>query len=508
MEAETWRSKVVQPPAQPPPVKQSTPLPLLEQVNSFAISMDENVEVVDFSEHGKLIGVSPEEASPTQPTESEPILSRKPARPQAADFFQDDEDASQKVALLATTKSDEGLWRRKVSPIPEDPVATEQTPEKPKLQISPTLYHASPVTPHDHDRRPKELAPLHPSHSQSHPPIKSPLTPSYREAPMSALDDTMARIKGALDGMHNKPMPKQKWLPPALRSQTSANDISDHQHQHEHDEDREVFDVTGLDPPRSPKPAWNHFSVRLPRASTGREPVPPKRMRLFSAHTQTRLEVLSLAPPGGNKRVFHMMDILFPRPPLIRGRQEYRVLVPKPSRTQVSEDGLVVNLPPSARPLKTPTAGAFGRPREADGVSSWRKPPPSPLREKDMKESMNGLDTVSRSPPPEPPMALPGPSSLSPSSPTVSVPPAKGKALSKVPNGSGVAFYRDSRVESADGASSTAVNFIVNSELDGEVPADESRSEKPSFALTVTSTNDMTVAFPMAEAKQEVSVIA
>ena len=115
---------------------------------------------------------------------------------------------------------------------------------------------------------------------------------------MSALTDTMARIKGALDGMHTKPPePPKKWLPPALREKTdpAAPVIPDAKPepqpqpevQHEPPPEpvipaaREVFDTTGIEPPRSPKPAWNHFAVHLPRQPRAIEPVSQKRLRHF-----------------------------------------------------------------------------------------------------------------------------------------------------------------------------------------------------------------------------------
>jgi hypothetical protein len=100
---------------------------------------------------------------------------------------------------------------------------------------------------------------------------------------MSALDDVMSRIKGALDGMKETEFAKQaiketadappepdvtppqgnangrgysggpKWLPPALRPRRV-----------EFGEDHEVFDITGCEPPRSPqltvvvRPPANH----------------------------------------------------------------------------------------------------------------------------------------------------------------------------------------------------------------------------------------------------------
>ncbi|KIP11440.1 hypothetical protein PHLGIDRAFT_124843 [Phlebiopsis gigantea 11061_1 CR5-6] len=505
-EADTWRSKVVHQP--PPPVKASPSLPLLEQVDSFSISMDDSVEIVDFSEHGKLVGVSsPEVPHPfTEPvTES----SRKSTRPRAADFFQDDDGQPfQKTSLV--TKADEGSWRKKPSPVQEHFPAVEQSPEKPKLQISPTLYHAAPTSAHqrplhvhydDQDRGPKELAHVPTSYAHVPPALKSPVTSSYREAPMSALDDTMARIRGALDGMH-KPPPNQKWLPPALRARPQNSDQPDyHEHGDEHHE-REVFDVTGCEPPRSPKPAWNHFTLKMPHAFSPRDPVPFKRLRGSTSYTPVRFDTLSLQAFGNGKRLFQITDLLFAKPYSNRGRVEYRVSLPQASKLAVTENGLVVNLPASARLVKSSSTGAFGRPREADGASSWRKPTASPLKEKD-QEAVSVLDTISRSPPPEPPVSLPGVSAVSSTSPTVSV-PVKSKVPSKVPNGSGVGFYRDSRGGPPDGTASAPVKFIVSSELEAEVSFGDNQSANKQLMPTLPAHEAMINAATPAESKMEV----
>lgn len=475
-EAETWRSKAAQPsPQLPPPVKESATLPLLEQVDSFSISMDDSFEVVDFSEHGKLIGVT----SPQLPVEdAEQALVKRSARPHAADFFQDQVDQPIQKESSAVVKVDEGSWRRKVSPVQELPTTVDQLPEKPRLQIAPAPYQVH----HDEqDRRLKEHGQPHPSHNPSS--LKSPVTSSYREAPMSALNDTMARIKGALDGMH-KPAPNLKWLPPALRPRQAYEERFDG-HELEEYQEREVFDTTGGDPPRSPKPAWSHFTVKVPRASRHREATPPERLRGSMTYGRGQLEVLSLASYGNSRRLFQLTEILFPQQ-IVRERREYKVSIPKPSRSRVTENGLVVNLPALPRSAKSPSAGAFGRPREADGLSSWRKPASSPPKEKDSKEISYGLDTVSRSPPPEPSVPLPRSAVTAPSSPTVSV-PTKGKAPSKVINGSAIPFYRDSRVSSSDNAVPGSVKFIVSSELDEEPPSRDNKitGRLPAFAKSL-----------------------
>ncbi|EKM60853.1 uncharacterized protein PHACADRAFT_155971 [Phanerochaete carnosa HHB-10118-sp] len=512
-EAETWRKPVqspVVPPSQPPP---PASLPLFEQIDSFSVDVGGgDVEVVDFNEHGKLIGVEFPEVSEAQPEAAALLPSHKPTRPSAADFFYDTEPSPPKVAPLPPSKADEGPWRRKVSPVREHlTTQLERSPERLTLDISPTLYHANPTAPYhrpghlhleERDRQPREHGQYHPV--QHHAALKSPSTPSYREAPMSALNDTMARIKGALDGMH-KPAPNHKWLPPALRLRSSPSEQSP---QHGPDEGfpHETFDVTGYEPPSSPKPAWNHYAVKLPQISSIREPIHFRRLRAFDSRQYIRLDILSLIPPReGGKRAFNMNELLFPRPSFVKGRPEYRISLPKPSRARVTENGLIVNLPTPICPPKSAESGAFGRRGEADGVSTWRRTGPLPLKGKETNETVhvNGLDTVSRSPPPEPSHT---PAEVSASSPTVSVPPTKAKAPAKVPNGSGVAFYRDSRIETANSSPSAAVKFIVSSELEDELSAaDRSRMELAVMATPAPQSAESTALVAYSERNVEVT---
>ena len=78
----------------------------------------------------------------------------------------------------------------------------------------------------------------------------------------------------------------------------------------EHDEHihREVFDVTCEDLLRSPKPAWNHFTIRLPRTSHPVDPVAQKRLRAFTSPAYPRTDIFCFVPPldGSQKRGFQM----------------------------------------------------------------------------------------------------------------------------------------------------------------------------------------------------------
>jgi serine/arginine repetitive matrix protein 2 len=271
---------------------------------------------------------------------------------------------------------------------------------------------------------------------------------------MSALDDTITRIKGAIAGMQEaatataKPPPSNtaiistnsvtvdtssnaaattpsnavvvfspqekqmvqltsketgpsKWLPPALRpkqppSQSTPTDLL------------EV--ITSSEPPRSPKPAWNSASVHLPKESTTSEPISKKQQNALKGNSsQFRWDILSFNPPvkGMRRQELSVNDVLFEKP----GKSAPRVSLPSPPQPQAQsaqttttvQPGPKINLPvPGTQ--KTSTAGAFGRPKEADGASTWRKPGQPEAMNETARAGME-LNTTSRSPPPAAPSA-------------------------------------------------------------------------------------------------------
>ncbi|OCH96653.1 hypothetical protein OBBRIDRAFT_765594 [Obba rivulosa] len=464
----SWRNS--KPPAPRPPAPQPEqaptapppPPPMLAEAASFPEQTDD-LEVVDFSDFGKFAGVEEPATSKPQEQETETDVRPRPRRPSAADFLDDHVPAPRTATY--PVKSDEGPWRRKPT---ASAIAAEQTltvttqtevqtlpklsvQEKPKVHIiTPDAAESKPVPPipSGSGKGPEETARMHAASSAV--PQKSPLTPAYREAPMSALNDVISRIKGALDDMHTKPEPPkqlQKWLPPALRARVDLPPSTP----------TEVFDITVPEPPRSPKPVWNVFAVKLPRTSKPLEAISKKQFNSSQIHMRVRWDILSFepAPTGFNRRDFNPNDALFPRPPLHKGPIRYRVVIPR-----VRRSGPVVNLPPrSAKPST-----------QADIASSWRKTAPSMAKvaEVDEPQPME-LDTVSRSPPPDAPSKS---ASTATNSETATVALAngissKGRTQPKMPAGSDVAFYRDARVETVVESKAT-VRFIFTSELEEE----------------------------------------
>lgn len=473
-EASSWRSKTLP----PRPAAQSTadstvepaalvevppPTTTLPEVEHLTIKDGEDLEVIDFAEHGKLVGVPPVQSRPEPPTTEPPSTTdpeRRRPRPLAIDFFDDDVSSSDPVA-----KSDEGPWRRKT----ENVVTTSETTGEVEIVVRESIRPLASAPPLATRRRLSLSSDDHsrPHSGHTHPPHtpRSPQGPHYREAPMSALDDTMARIKGALVGMQKPepPKPTAKWLPPALRPGASTT-------QPEDSSDREIFDHTSNEPPRSPGPVWNQYEVRLPPVSHPSTPLSKKQIHLSQTQPHVRSDIFSWDPPieGMNRKDFQLNDILFRRPLPNKGPIKYIVVLPGRSPSSGGAPSKpVVHLP--QRTVSGPTSstvGVFGKRREADSAASWRKPllPKSQVAEG--SEAPQTLDTVSRSPPPEAPASGVVPPTADNDGQSLAVSVASSKIRpSKMPIGTDVGFYREPRSEQSP---SEIVSFTVNSEIEDQ----------------------------------------
>ncbi|KAF8168297.1 hypothetical protein B0H34DRAFT_684989 [Crassisporium funariophilum] len=528
-QTDSWRAKAN---PLPPPVPQqiqprSTPTPTatfiapppsaLEQIEFIADGLQDDLEVVDFSDMGKFVGI-PDVAGEDLPEKladvklGSSVLARA-SRPVASDFF--DEPPSSDNAVSASKKSDFGAWRRKVSQDNiEQPLPPRQDVNAEVVEGSTSLGAQRQTTQPSRDlNAPKDQSPdtsfsSDTASSASMTSTKEPLNqvdpqqveqivtmpsqvnpqrtprsqPFYKEAAMSALDDAMLRIKGVLVGMHtpekqadvrapavdqSTTLPRtpqvappqtpsrsstaERWVPPALRPRNF-----DHG-----DEPREVFLVTVVVPP-IPQPATETpILVRLPSESHSGGFIGKKQLLAFSRPPfQPRMDILSFDPPvfDMNRRDLSLNDVLFRKPTGgFKGKFRYRVMLPRYRGPKVHM--------PSANLAKP---GAFGRPTVADGATSWRKSALSPTI---ITEEI-GLNTMSRSPPPD---ILPSDSSIasntksSEDSPTITdggQAAIRSRTQPKMPVGSAVAFYRDSRIDAVQADSTLSVNFIVGSELE------------------------------------------
>ncbi|KAJ7630625.1 hypothetical protein FB45DRAFT_916111 [Roridomyces roridus] len=464
----SWRSKVspVVAAAQTP-VRQFQPRPpsipsfvappsALDRVETLAETSAEDLEVVDFSDLAQFMGVSEEKPADSGTETGVVATPSRPPRPVASDFF-DDRPSRPSENPSAIGRTSVANWRR-----PAGPESTvDESQDRPQSdRPSEALVAETLPTPS------KDLS----SSSVDHPPAspavvvtphaaRAPRTQPYKEATMTTLDDVMSRIKGAIDGMQTierehrsveapvvpptrsslffpSSSSTNRWTPSALRVR-------------QFDPEPPEVIVTGCEVPRSPKPAWNTFVVRLPKISRPLEPVNRKQMLLFNRPSQVRWDVLSFDPPveGMSRREFGVNEILF-RKAGYKGKNKYKVLLPS------TKGGPRVNIPLSPK---------------VNGVAwtTWRKPLAS-ASNLDLVESETGLSTMSRSPPPELP-SHPSVASIPPSTSSKSddvFGPSRSRSQPKMPVGSGVAFYRDSKVDAAEPDATPPVSFIVNSELE------------------------------------------
>lgn len=547
LEVDSWRSKAKVLPPQPPkvahakqhavassaPAQPTPPPPMLHGIETLAVEPGEDLEVVDFSDMGKFVGV------PEVLLENIPTLANqnpRPQRPVAADFFSDDSPVRDPMSF----KSDTGPWRRKSLEEEDHPPSSD--PSSVSLQeavdaASKTNSEVEKIPPHSSlpsegtsaspGKGRQTLSDIQPTNiltgvASSIPrgEQRPPRGPVYREATMSALDDVMSRIKGALDGMQTNELSKEnsngasearspnispprpkitpqtttafkalqrdpRWVPPALRPQNYDFD----------QQPQEIFNVTMLEPPRSPKPAWNAFVIRLPKVSLPLKPITKQQYHQHKNPTgPVRWDILSFDPPvqGMNRRDFTVTDVLFHKPPMLKGRRRYIVSLPKlrsTRKTPPAFDNTVapkVHLPPSPITSRVSNAGAFGRPSGADDRSTWRKSAAPSLAKTESIEADAGLIPISRSPPPELLSNFSQPNAFK-SDDTAS---GRSKPQPKMPAGSAVAFYRGSRVDSIESTPISAVNFTVSSELEsGSKPHSGSIPSSPSKVMKFDSSD-------------------
>lgn len=524
-EAGSWRSKVATPVSESQSTGESLATrlahpPVIPEVESLQMKPDEQLEVFDFADLGKLVGGRHSPAAPDNDAGKSTVgypARVRPNRPVASDFFDD----------YIPVKEDEPSWRRKPQPtsepippssiLPRSGVHPSDSPESGDGITTVYATNASTTTSATLPSSPKHHPPrVEHSHVHSQPVVSQgnasmPRSPRFKEASMSTLDYTMSRIKGVLDDMHvhehhdaksgdaklmsspgnpevtsgiphAEPEAKPKFVPPPLRPRPNTLQGLP--------KPDETFDVTGVEPPRSPKPAWNAFVVRLPKYSRSFESPSKRQLSQFRNNPHpVRWDILSWHPPveGMSRRLLSVDAVLFPR-----GKPRYRVLLPKirPAGTASSLDssgdwGPTVNLPLASNSKATAgsgslsSVGAFGRPGGADSAASWRQVSRVSTERSSASDAQpDDLQTVSRSPPPDLPQASTHQRPRNVNSYAGSMEPQSPRPRSqpKMPSGSAVAFYKDARVNIAVADVKPSVNFTVSSELDDS----ESMSTKSS----------------------------
>lgn len=487
------------------PVAPLIPFPSASQVIGAQLlspSNDESLEEVEFTDLGKFVGIEPK---PEEPVALSPLSQEN--TPAEVSYGDGDQSAPTR------SRSDlESSWRRK-GPLPpleeQQPVvvanvvldATSESPpsreaEADTVPASPSVRTAStgmssPVKPLAEGSSPSQMLVV-PSLLSSQ---RSPRTPSYREELRSTFEDTISRIKGA---MQTKP-------------QRSASEV-------EHHTDRATASGTShateqprygrgaspssrSHPLRAPHPeepfttateldddlhVGQPLRVRLPSASRVLEPLSKKELaNLKTTIPPLRWEIFSWDPPvgGTSSNNYSVNDVLFRKAPPLKGQPRFIVKLPPSGSYLVRRSTPVtpkVHLP--SKPLVNKTvagAGAFGRPRVADDYSTWRRTLPPISDQAESVGSSEGLVTRSGSSPPDTEKTndvAPSAETEPPSSVHLST---KSRAEPRMPAGASVAFYRESN-------SGPLVNFTVSSELEdarqSDAPAVPPSNKEPSPA--------------------------
>ena len=508
--SDSWRVKSNPPPQQQQQIQSrasatpafiAPPPSALEQVESIADGAQGDLEVVDFSDMGKFVGASEVVETTSDPSPAVKInagVFSRPRRPVASDFF-DEPSLSDNNAKESEFDVRRKMPQDSIAPLDGKPDVIEHSDVSNQMVLlqnndkgnedqsifldgsfstdtTSITSMASTKEPLSHvDQEYGGQLVNVPLNLNSH---RTPRNQSfYKEAAMSALDDAMSRIKGALVGMQVNEVPrdvsqpglsdqesratstiaslgasKERWIPPALRPRNFDQG----------DEPREVFLVTAVEPLRPTPPASSPLAVRFPSVSRPMESITKRQLQLFSrSPVPARMDILSFDPPipDINRKDLSVNSFLFHSLQSFKGKFRYEVALPR-SR------GPKVPIPAS----KLPGVGAFGRPTVSDGATTWRKSVSSPAKAEENTSPATGQTTMNLSLAPQDQPTEASPSSMPKPNEDLSIKsdsaPVRTRSQPKMPVGSAVAFYRDSRIDAVEAAPKPLVNFIVGSELE------------------------------------------
>lgn len=464
--SDSWRVHAA--PVPPPPTTIQHGIHAADDLDSLSVKEGEDVETFDFSDLGKLAGVP------------EKVDERKSVPPDAVTApLTDLADVRHREPPIAL-RSDPSTWRRKQE---------EPEPDAPKSATVELTINT-------------DSHPIRNLNDQFHPPLllpqRSPRTNAFREASMNSLDDTLSRIKGALDHMHEPPLQEEKsrttesqqphpqpptpippsqtlkqdppkpsrWLPPALRPK-------DHMSNPFGSDVEEYVTKQPL-----PVPPSEVVTVLVPKFSVARRPLAGLQLGLSKGPGNgVRWDILTWDPPveGMSKRDFSLNEVLFRKPLNGKGKLRPRVSLPRPGNPRFRGKG--------------PSTGAFGRPRGGDDAQTWRRSEPLP-EVAEAPEPPNTLETVSVSPPPVPQdetQASKSPATPAPQLPAGSSETAgRQKSQRKMLAVEDVAFYR-TKADAPKIEAVTAVSFTVSSELDDGSRPETCEEATPSVPATAGS---------------------
>ncbi|KZP00906.1 hypothetical protein CALVIDRAFT_217135 [Calocera viscosa TUFC12733] len=439
----------------------------------LAISSTDDVEEVDFAEMGRLTNGMSDATPRGGLSHVRPYSERVP---------------------LANQRSDVGPWRRGSQSATMNPAHAingasqliSSEPESFSTLPSEVFVLEDEVASAEEAPIPRVSVPgAAPVRPNMHSPPTHHLKPAYREPAMSALDDTMSRIKGALGAMQearsNVPvenMAQELTVAPVAARHSTPVML------------KPLETTTHVDRPVSPPLAWRSFSVRVPKKSLKLGPVPTSRLHDFlQVPPPASMDILSWVPPVKDMSIRTLSrDDLFHRKTYTRGVVNARVLLPSHHFVPYERPPPlpVVRLPSSLNQDAPLVASAVPRvllpksrvsslaprdvPHEARQrfVDSLSRPPAVLSSDGFMTDD---LKLTSRSPPPDLSYPLSPPSEHSATGRSLSdnpngIPPQR--VPRKMPEGVNLILYKSpsrSDVTAGDGSS---VRFTVSSELDGQ----------------------------------------
>ncbi|ELU44642.1 hypothetical protein AG1IA_01329 [Rhizoctonia solani AG-1 IA] len=484
------KPKEPQPPPPPPPASAhmgGLGMPSIEELGKA----DEPVEILDFSDMSKLAGRR------TSITTSPPESHRR-RRSTASDFL--DEPLGNK----RSSQGQANVWNRdpRKRSTHENQEGRDRTMHARQSSLSNKPANESTWS--------RAAPPTGPSSSAAGP------RPGFKEAPISALDDVMSRIKGVLTDMHAEekpasaagPLPAPSKATLGVSSRWTGSDVSSWRDNNTGKKQpngspveptpTEPFATTRLERPDTPPPAWKAFTVHINKNTITRPPLNKKQASLAKLPPMpVRWDILTWDPPVErmSNRTLSRDDLLFPKT-YMRGVLSARVHLTR------TDSGAKQAEPAAQRPRLTATVdvksnrspSAVNRPLPKSPAfmeTQWRKSqqpvaasPMNNVVELQQKTTDvaagsgegSQLETTSRSPPPdhqaEREGRKPNVSSTGPA------PSNRAKAPSKPSQSPDVSFHRS--LHEKRPSNPPTVSFTVTSELD-EAPTkpEEVTSESP-----------------------------
>ncbi|KAG8733726.1 hypothetical protein FRC11_003342 [Ceratobasidium sp. 423] len=299
--ASSWRQPPAEPKAPPaapddkPKEPQAPPPPASAHLGGLGMPSIEElgkadglVEVLDFSDMSKLAG---RRTSITSPSES-----HRRRRSAASDFL------DEPLGGRRTSQGQTNVWNRDARPTHENHEGRDRTVHGRQSSLSNKPANES-------------------TWSRATPPVGAGMSaagrPGFKEAPISALDDVMSRIKGVLTDMHAEekpvsapgPAPAPSKATSGVSSRWKGNDVSNWRDNMGKKQPNgppeptptEPFATTRLERPDTPPPAWKSLTVHISKSNVTRPPLNKKQAGLAKLPPMPNTTPAPIVPSEGNQ---------------------------------------------------------------------------------------------------------------------------------------------------------------------------------------------------------------